>query len=61
VKGDARNYIIVGLDCKPDKNVSIIPNVQIETYQSIPATSTVAAHSFSASVTGRVTFYYVFL
>jgi hypothetical protein len=55
-KGDARNYIIVGLDCKPDKNVSIIPNVQIETYESIPN-----GPSFDASVTGRVTFFYVFL
>ena len=56
VKGDARNYFIVGLDCKPDKNVSIIPNVQIETYQSIPN-----GPSIDASVTGRVTFYYIFL
>ena len=57
VKGDARNYIIGGLSYKPNKNVSIMPNVQIETYQSAPN----GGRSIDASVTGRVTFYYVFL
>jgi hypothetical protein len=61
VKGDARNYIIGGLSWKPDKNVSIIPNVQVETYQSLPATPTFAGRSIAASVTGRLTFYYVYL
>ncbi len=55
-KGDLRNYVIVGLAYKPDKNVQIIPNVQYETYQSVPN-----GRSIDASVTARVTFYYVFL
>jgi hypothetical protein len=54
--GDVRNYIVGGLSWKPDKNVSIIPNVQVETYQA--PTNGIAP---DASVTGRVTFYYVFL
>jgi len=55
-KGDARNYIIAGLAWKPDKNVQIIPNVQIETYEAVPN-----GRSIDASVTGRVTLYYIFL
>jgi hypothetical protein len=57
-KGDMLNYFLIGLDCKPDKNVSIIPNVQIETYEK---SSVPNAPSIGASVTGRVTFYYIFL
>jgi len=62
VKGDAMNYIILGLSYKPDKNVQVIPNVQIETYQA-PLSTTANPNPVapSASVTGRVTFYYVFL
>lgn len=56
-KGDMRNYFIAGLSYKPDKNVSITPNVQIETYESLPN----GGRSIDASVTGRITFYYVFL
>ncbi len=56
IKGDASSYIIAGLSYKPDKNVQIIPNAQIELYQA-PTGGTAP----SASVTGRVTFYYVFL
>ncbi len=57
VKGDARNYIIAGLAYKPVKNVQIIPNMQLETYQAAPA----PARALDASVTARVTFYYIFL
>jgi len=56
VKGDLMNYFLVGLSFKPDKNVQIIPNVQIETYQA-PTNGTAP----KPSVTGRVTFYYTFL
>ncbi len=52
----SRNYFLGGLDWKPDKNVSIIPNVQVETYKSLPS-----GYSYDASVTGRVTFFYVFM
>lgn len=55
-KGDMRNYVIVGLAYKPDKNVQIIPNVQYETYESVPNGRTI-----DASVTARVTIYYIFL
>lgn len=55
-KGDSRNYIIGALAWKPDKNVSIMPNVQIETYET-PISGT----SIDAAVTGRLTFYYIFL
>jgi hypothetical protein len=53
----ARNYVIAALAWKADKNVSIMPNVQYETYEA-------AAHATvtpKASVTARLTFYYVFL
>ena len=50
-KGDSRNYILVGLACKPAKGVAIIPNIQMETYESIPN-----GPSFDSSITGRVTF-----
>lgn len=55
-KGDAQNYIIAGLDWKVNKNVSIMPNLLYETYQT-PTGGT----SPDASVTARLTFYWVFL
>ncbi len=54
-KGDSRDYILVGLACKPAKGVAIIPNVQMETYESIPN-----GPSFDSSITGRVTFSFSF-
>ena len=54
-KGDSRNYFIAGLDFKADKNISIIPNVIYESYESLPD-----GRSFDSSVTGRVTLYYNF-
>jgi len=54
--GDMRNFFLAGLAFKPDKSVTITPNVEIETYEKIPN-----GHSFDASVTGRLTFYFVFL
>jgi hypothetical protein len=51
-KGDSRNYLIAGLTYKPAKNISIIPNLQYETYESIPN----GGRSFDSSVTGRLTF-----
>ena len=55
-KGDLRNYIIGGLSWKADKNVSISPNILYETYEA-PAVGTAP----DASLTARLTFYYVFL
>jgi hypothetical protein len=51
-----RDYIIVGLSYKADKNVSIIPNILYETYD-VPK----GAKSIDASLTARLTLYYVFL
>jgi hypothetical protein len=55
-KGDARDYIIAGLSWKADKNVSISPNILYETYQAPAVGSTP-----DASLTARLTFYYIFL
>lgn len=53
---DSRNYLIAGIDYKADKNVSIIPNVIFESYES----DTIQGVSFKPSVTGRLTLYYNF-
>ncbi|MDP2366373.1 MAG: hypothetical protein Q8M94_21680 [Ignavibacteria bacterium] len=54
-KGNSRNYIIAGVDFKADKNISFIPNVIYESYESLPEGT-----SFGASMTGRLTLYYNF-
>lgn len=54
--GDARHYIIVGFSWKPEKNVSVIPNVLYETYET-PTTNI----AIDPSVTARLTLYYNFL
>jgi len=54
-QGDKRNLIIGSLVLKPNKNVWIMPNVYVETYQDI------AGKSIKNSVTARITFYYIFL
>jgi len=54
--GDSRNYIIAGLDFQVHKQVSIMPNVQIETYETL-----LSGKSIDSSVTGRITIYYKFL
>ncbi len=54
--GDARNYFLAGLSWKVDKNVTIIPNVQYETYER----SATDNRGYDPSVTGRMTFYYMF-
>jgi hypothetical protein len=55
-----RNYLIAGLTFRPDKNVQIMPNIQMETYQA-PRNVTSNAATINASVTARLTFYWVFL
>jgi hypothetical protein len=55
-KGDLQNYIIAGLDWKVNKNVSVMPNVLYETYEAPTGATTP-----NASVTARVTFYWIFL
>jgi hypothetical protein len=51
-QGDSRGYLIAGLIIKPHKNVTIIPNIQMESYESIPN----ASYSFDSSVNARLTF-----
>lgn len=53
--GDSRNYLIGGLAWKPDKNVSIIPNILYETYESLADGQTL-----DASITLRATIAYNF-
>jgi len=54
-KGNSRNYFIAGVDFKADKNISIIPNLIIESYENLSDGT-----SFDASLTGRVTLAYNF-
>jgi hypothetical protein len=54
--GDVRNYLIGGLSFKLNKNVFVSPNVLFESYQAPNGGS-----APDASVTARVTFYYIFL
>jgi hypothetical protein len=54
-KGNSRNSMLFGVVAKPDKHVQIMPNVQVETYESIPN-----GPSFDTSITGRVTFAWTF-
>ncbi len=58
-KYDARNYVVFGLDWKADKNVSIIPNILYETYDKVQ--SGAGTRSVDASLTARITIYYIFL
>jgi hypothetical protein len=52
----SRNYIIAGLAWKVDKNVSIMPNILYETYETPKG-----GKAIDASTTARLTIYYVFL
>lgn len=54
-KGDSRGYILAGLTYKPAKNVQVIPNLLVETYESIPN-----GRSIDAAVTARLTFLFSF-
>ncbi|MBI2419047.1 MAG: hypothetical protein HYV28_14340 [Ignavibacteriales bacterium] len=56
-KGDSRNYFMLGGEYKLDKNLSVIPNVLLETYESVPN----GGRSYKSSITPRVTIFYNFL
>lgn len=56
-KGDKRNYFIFGADYKLDKNFSLMPNILIETYETLPN----GGKFIKSSVTPRITFFYNFL
>ena len=55
-KGDSRNYFIFSLNYQPDPNITISPNVLIETYES----ASNGGPSYDASITPRLTFFYKF-
>jgi len=55
-KGDSRNFFLAGLDIKLHDKVSIIPNIEFETYEA-----PVNGISIDPSLTARITFYYEFL
>jgi hypothetical protein len=50
-KGDIRNYILGSVVYKPAKNVQFMPNVQVETYESLPN----GGRSIKTAVTARLT------
>jgi hypothetical protein len=52
----SRNYLVAGLTYRPDKNVQIIPNIQMETFQA--PRNVPNAPSVDASVTLRLTLYW---
>ena len=54
-KGDARNFVVAGVDFKLEENVSVIPNIEFETYQT-----PVNGISIEPSLTGRLTLSYNF-
>jgi len=54
-KWDTRNLFLAGLDFYPDKNVSISPNVAIETYADL-----YDGTSIKPSITPRITLFYKF-
>jgi hypothetical protein len=53
--GDVRHWFVGSLVVKPHKNVWIMPNVLVETYEDI------AGVDIKKSVTPRITLYYIFL
>ncbi len=55
-KGDQRNYALGGLVYKPDARVFISPNVVYESYET-----PVVGPAIKASVTARLTFWYIYL
>lgn len=56
---DLRHFLIAGAQWSAEKNVSIIPNVTVETYEAVPTAS--GTRSIEPSVTGHITLYYAFL
>jgi hypothetical protein len=58
-KYDTRNFFITGINWTADKNVSIIPNIIIETYENTQTGT--GSRALDPSITGRITLYYVFL
>ncbi|NUN68536.1 MAG: hypothetical protein HUU02_02380 [Bacteroidetes bacterium] len=56
---DVRHYLLAGLHWAADPRVAVIPNIQAESYESVPSGS--GTRSVTPSVTARVTVHYIFL
>ncbi|MFA6469172.1 MAG: hypothetical protein WCW35_09750 [Bacteroidota bacterium] len=56
---DLRQLLIAGASWNVDKNVSIIPNIEVEMYEEIQAGA--GKRSIDPSITGRITVHYIFL
>ncbi|HET54071.1 MAG TPA: hypothetical protein ENN33_02520 [Ignavibacteria bacterium] len=54
--GDLRNWMLISLNYKPDKKVTISPNIIYETYQKSSD-----GRTFKPSLTLRITFFYIFI
>lgn len=52
-KGDSRNYFLFGVSYKPHADVSITPNLLVETYEKSQS-----GQYYEPSVTARITFFY---
>jgi hypothetical protein len=52
-KGESRNYFILGFSCKLNPDVSITPNLLVETYER-----SINGQYYRPSITGRITFFY---
>ncbi|MFZ0456194.1 MAG: hypothetical protein WAM24_20765 [Ignavibacteriaceae bacterium] len=52
-RGDSRNYFIFGFSYKPNPDVSITPNILVETYEK-----SLNNKYYKPSVTARITFFY---
>jgi len=59
-KSDSRHLLIAGVNWKVDKSVAIQPNIEYETYEEKPATGTIPAQPYDASLNARLTVYYQF-
>jgi hypothetical protein len=54
-EGDVRNFILLALNYKADSKVWIMPNIIMESYESLPS-----GLEFDTAITGRLTFFYKF-
>ncbi|NWF88760.1 MAG: hypothetical protein HXY50_04770 [Ignavibacteriaceae bacterium] len=51
---DSRNFVVLGLSFLAEKNIRVIPNILLETYEKS------STYSFDPSLTGRITIYFAY-
>ena len=54
-EGDVRNYFLAAINYKADPKVWIMPNIVMESYESLPN-----GVEFDSAITGRISFFYRF-